>query len=98
MPVDPVPTVFSTGSGRVIPGAGEPESLPGDAGRVLLPLARTAIATQLGLSRQENEGPQWLRRQGACFITLTRDAKLRGCVGTLRAHRALADDVEANAP
>jgi len=97
MPVDPGPTVFSTGSGRVIPGAGEPESLPGDAGRVLLPLARTAIATQLGLSRQENEGPQWLRRQGACFITLTRDAKLRGCVGTLRAHRALADDVAANA-
>jgi AmmeMemoRadiSam system protein A len=97
MPVDPGPTVFSTGSGRVISGAGEPESLPGDAGRVLLPLARTAIATQLGLSRQENEGPQWLWRQGACFITLTRDAKLRGCVGTLRAHRALADDVEANA-
>lgn len=97
MPVDPGPTVFSTGSGRVIAGAGEPESLPGDAGRVLLPLARTAIATQLGLSRQENEGPQWLWQQGACFITLTRDAKLRGCVGTLRAHRALAVDVEANA-
>ena len=97
MPVDPGPTVFSSGSGRVIPGADAPESLPGDAGRVLLPLARTAIANQLGLSRQENEGPQWLWRQGACFITLTRDAKLRGCVGTLRAHRALADDVEANA-
>jgi AmmeMemoRadiSam system protein A len=97
MPVDPGPTVVSTGSGRVIPGAGAPESLPGDAGRVLLPLARTAIATQLGLGRQEYAGPQWLQRQGACFITLTRDARLRGCVGTLRAHRALVDDVEANA-
>jgi len=51
MPVDPGPTVFSTGSGRVIPGADAPESLPGDAGRVLLPLARTAIATQLGMGR-----------------------------------------------
>ena len=97
MPVDPGPTVVSTGSGRVMPGAGEPETLPGDAGCVLLPLARTAIATQLGLGRQEHAGPQWLQRPGACFITLTRDARLRGCVGTLRAHRALADDVAANA-
>jgi len=97
MPADPGPTVVSTGSGRVIPSAGEPDSLPGDAGRLLLPLARTAIATQLGLGWQEYAGPQWLQRQGACFITLTRDARLRGCVGTLRAHRALADDVKENA-
>ena len=97
MPVDPGPTVVSTGSSRVIPSAGEPEALPPDAGRLLLPLARTAIATQLGLGWQEYAGPQWLQRQGACFITLTRDARLRGCVGTLRAHRALADDVKANA-
>ncbi len=97
MPVDSGPPVFSTGSDQAILDAGVPESLPGNAGRVLLTLARTAIAAQLGLSRQETEGPQWLRRHGACFITLTRDAKLRGCVGTLRAHRALADDVAANA-
>ena len=78
-------------------GAGEPDTLPRDAGRVLLPLARTAIANQLGMSWQENETPQWLQQYGACFITLTRDTKLRGCVGTLRAHRALAEDVKANA-
>jgi AmmeMemoRadiSam system protein A len=64
---------------------------------VLLPLARTAIANQLGMSWQENETPQWLQQYGACFITLTRDTKLRGCVGTLRPHRALAEDVKANA-
>jgi len=64
---------------------------------VLLPLARTAIANQLGLSWQENEAPPWLQQYGACFITLTRDTKLRGCVGTLRPHRALAEDVKANA-
>jgi len=97
MPADSGPTVRTTESGQVIPGAGDSELLPLDAGRVLLPLARTAIATQLGLDRQDNEGPQWLLRQGACFITLMRDAKLRGCIGTLRAHRALADDVKANA-
>jgi len=77
--------------------AGEPDTLPRDAGRVLLPLARTAIANQLGMSWQENETPQWLQQYGACFITLTRDTKLRGCVGTLRPHRALAEDVKANA-
>ena len=93
MSVDSGPPAFSTGPD----GAGEPEALPRDAGRVLLLLARTAIANQLGLSWQENEAPQWLQQYGACFITLTRDTKLRGCVGTLRAHRALAEDVKANA-
>lgn len=97
MPVDPGPTALATGSGGGGPGAADSGLLPPDAGRVLLPLARTAIATQLGLSRPENEDPPWLLRHGACFITLMRDAKLRGCVGTLRAHRALADDVKANA-
>jgi len=97
MPVDSGPPVFSTGSGRAIESAEEPDTLPRDAGRVLLPLARTAIANQLGLSWQENETPQWLQQYGACFITLTRDTKLRGCVGTLRPHRALAEDVKANA-
>jgi len=97
MAVDSGPPVFSTGSGRAIESAEEPDTLPRDAGRVLLPLARAAIANQLGLSSQENEAPQWLQQYGACFITLTRDTKLRGCVGTLRAHRALAEDVKANA-
>ena len=97
MPVDSGPPVFSTGSGRAIESAEEPDTLPRDAGRVLLPLARTAIANQLGLSWQGSEAPQWLQQYGACFITLTRDTKLRGCVGTLRAHRALAEDVKANA-
>jgi len=97
MPVDSGPPVFSTGSGRAIVSTEEPDTLPRDAGRVLLPLARTAIANQLGLSWQENETPQWLQQYGACFITLTRDTRLRGCVGTLRPHRALAEDVKANA-
>ena len=97
MAVDSGPPVFSSGSGRAIESAQEPDTLPRDAGRVLLPLARTAIANQLGMSWQENETPQWLQQYGACFITLTRDTKLRGCVGTLRPHRALAEDVKANA-
>jgi uncharacterized protein len=72
-------------------------SYPADAGRVLLPLARSAIAAQLGVQGGTADGAEWLKAHGACFITVRRDDKLRGCIGTLRAHRALADDVKANA-
>jgi AmmeMemoRadiSam system protein A len=73
------------------------QELPPDAGRVLLPLARAAIAAQLGLSHAANDDLPWLKSSGASFITLMLGAKLRGCIGTLRAHRALAEDVKANA-
>lgn len=79
--------------------AAEPAAMswPADAGRVLLPLARSAIAAQLGVQQPVEDGARWLKEQGACFITVRRDAKLRGCIGTLRAHRALGEDVRANA-
>lgn len=70
---------------------------PQDAGTVLLPLARAAIARKLGKSHAAPAEAAWLREQGACFITLTHGEKLRGCIGTLRAHRTLVDDVTANA-
>ena len=71
--------------------------LPDDAGSILLPLARGAIATQLGLSAPQAQDAPWLHNTGAAFVTLTMDAKLRGCIGTLEPHRALVDDVKANA-
>jgi len=70
---------------------------PSDAGRILLPLARSAIAERLGLEQPAETDLPWLKQQGASFITVMRDAKLRGCIGTLRPHRALAEDVRANA-
>ena len=33
----------------------------------------------------------------ACFVTLKQQGRLRACIGTLAAHRALRDDVAANA-
>jgi uncharacterized protein len=100
MPVDagPIvtPLVFLTGSGEVVPGPDGP-ALPENAGAVLLPLARAAIAGQLGLSQPASEDAPWLKREGASFITLKRDGRLRGCIGTLRAHRILVEDVKANA-
>ena len=40
--------------------------------------------------------PDDLRQNGACFVTLERDGRLRGCVGTLTAHRPLIADSMAN--
>lgn len=97
MPADPGSTVLFTGSGRVVLQGGDPPPIPPDAGNALLSLARAAIASELGLGDAANGDAPWLRRQGACFITLMRAGKLRGCIGTLRPYRALAEDVTANA-
>jgi uncharacterized protein len=72
-------------------------SPPENAGIVLVPLARGAIARELGRRHPLVEEAAWLRVRGACFITLVHDDKLRGCVGTLHAHRPLGEDVRANA-
>lgn len=93
MDVDPI--VVPARTGRVVlQGAG---ALPPDAGEVLLPLARAAIAAELGFKREAREDYPWLREHGACFVTITREGSLRGCIGTLRPHRPLGEDVKANA-
>ena len=86
-----------TGHAAAAGGGVLQSGFPPDAGRVLLPLARSAIAAQLWLGAAAPDDRPWLKQQGACFITLKREDKLRGCIGTLRAHRALAEDVKANA-
>lgn len=68
-----------------------------DKGRVLLPIARSAISGALGRVHQANEAAPWLLEKGACFVTLTQSQQLRGCIGTLEAHRPLLVDVKANA-
>ncbi len=70
---------------------------PIDAGRVLLPIARAAIAQALGRSSEAGESAPWLREPGACFVTLTQHGQLRGCIGSLQARRSLLADVKANA-
>lgn len=73
-----------------------------DQGGLLLAIARGAIAERLGLeisphAPTEVPSPAWLREPGAVFVTLTRHGALRGCIGSLEAHRPLIDDVRANA-
>ncbi len=41
--------------------------------------------------------PESLRQPGACFVTLTMDTNLRGCIGTLEGHHPLVMDVAHNA-
>jgi len=69
-----------------------------EAGRTLIGLARHAIASRLDAALPAPDaGAPWLSQQGATFVTLTLDGRLRGCIGSLEAHRPLAEDVRANA-
>jgi AmmeMemoRadiSam system protein A len=66
-------------------------------GDTLLTIARNAIATRLGAASVEFPVSDWMRTPAATFVTLTQQGALRGCIGSLEAHRALLDDVTANA-
>lgn len=67
-------------------------------GHILLPLARAAIARELGIAAPApaNEAV-WLQQPGSAFVTLTRDGQLRGRNGSLIPVRPLREDVAANA-
>ena len=66
-------------------------------GQVLLPIARAAISTALKQPMVAREDAPWLQQSGACFVTLTQQGQLRGCIGSLEARRSLLADVKANA-
>jgi AmmeMemoRadiSam system protein A len=74
--------------------------VPDDRGLVLLSIARASLAEALGLDRLRSYDDPWLLEPGATFVTLRhrrQGGRLRGCVGSLHAHRPLFDDVRANA-
>ena len=66
-------------------------------GRALVQTARHAIGAELGRALGAWPEHEALHGPGATFVTLFRLGELRGCIGTLRAHRALGIDVRANA-
>jgi AmmeMemoRadiSam system protein B/AmmeMemoRadiSam system protein A len=69
-----------------------------EAGRTMLAIARASIAKALGAETgMPDVSAPWLRQAGATFITLTKDGKLRGCVGSLAPERMLREDVAVNA-
>ena len=59
--------------------------------------AETVHAPGTTASAAHSSDAAWLDQPGAVFVTLTRDGALRGCIGSLVAHRALRADVSANA-
>lgn len=68
-----------------------------DKGKTLLRLARAAIGRELGFISHDLPQTDWLEEPGATFVTLTLQGQLRGCIGSLEAHRSLIDDVRQNA-
>lgn len=68
-----------------------------ERGPTLLAIARGAIAAQLREPGPPFETASWLREPGATFVTLQLNGELRGCVGSLAAHKPLREDVESNA-
>ncbi|GAB6040253.1 AmmeMemoRadiSam system protein A [Endothiovibrio diazotrophicus] len=69
----------------------------------MLRLVRDAIAHALTNGRARpfvvdpEDYPEALRAERASFVTLTIGGELRGCIGTLEAHRPLVNDLASNA-
>ena len=69
--------------------------------QTLLQLAREAIRSPLEDGKNFNTDlnlfPERLKKERATFVTLDMAGKLRGCIGSLQAHRPLVLDVTKNA-
>jgi AmmeMemoRadiSam system protein A len=68
---------------------------------ILLKIARDAIqkaANEQPLPKIDSKSlPSALVENGASFVTLTKNGRLRGCIGTLEAYQPLAVDVQEHA-
>jgi MEMO1 family protein len=67
------------------------------AGETLLSIARGAIEEKLLEKTRSILDFPWLGQAGATFVTLTRDGRLRGCIGSLAPQRPLGVDIAENA-
>ena len=68
-----------------------------DLGAALIATARGAIDAAFGRPEPRVRPHAALDRPGATFVTLKQGGELRGCIGSLEAHRLLAIDVRRNA-
>ena len=69
----------------------------GEQGVILLAIARESLVEAFGLGMGISRSEAWLGEPGATFVTLKRQERLRGCVGSVRAYRPLLDDLWSNA-
>lgn len=69
--------------------------------QILLQVARDSISYGLqhgsAMPVQAGDYEQELQEERACFVTLNKQGELRGCIGSLQAHRPLVEDVAENA-
>ncbi len=77
------------------------QALTAEQGARVVQIARAALHAAVGAAvpaqgTQDNDYND-LQMPGASFVTLTQQGQLRGCIGSLQAHRPLAQDVRANA-
>lgn len=70
-------------------------------GRLLLSIAQATVRQTLANGKPPSvvmeRLPAALKEHGAAFVTINMDGRLRGCIGSLVAHRPLAEDVAINA-
>lgn len=72
---------------------------PATRGAVLA-LARSAIAQAIGAPPPDTRPgptPPSLSEPGACFVTLSTDGALHGCIGSIEPRRSLREDIVENA-
>jgi len=78
-----------------------PDALSAREREILLRVAREAIAAAVGGNPPPvldiEKQPPSLQADGASFVTLTRDGRLRGCIGTMEPYQPLLADVQEHA-
>jgi MEMO1 family protein len=72
-------------------------SLNASQGMQLVKLARQQLQQHIAGDAAQSLDLSGFQQLGASFVTLTKQGQLRGCIGSLQAHRPLAHDVQANA-
>lgn len=65
--------------------------------KFILDLCKISIRSRLEKIESKINYPQILDEQGACFVTLEKSGSLRGCIGSIIAHRSLMEDLLINA-
>lgn len=65
--------------------------------KFILELCKLSIKSRFIQNRIEISYPQVFDEQGACFVTLEKNDNLRGCIGSIIAHKPLIEDIILNA-
>jgi hypothetical protein len=68
-----------------------------EQGRALVELARQCILHELGGPPPARPHGKRFEEPAATFVTVTREGRLHGCIGTLAPRKSLVADVEENA-